>query len=181
MKIELRKISVNHRVSEETLCFAADIWIDGKRVGYARNHGQGGETDVHVQGVDLEAAREAAKAWITENGTDQDRDLITPMTRDDGSVYGPDPLTYLVDHLADLHVKKQDDARHAKRLAKTEAKNAASFAADGFPWMVRCETPACTTWIAMRDNAPATLEKALAKVREKYKSITAHAVLSTRP
>ena len=45
MKIELKKISFNERMSEETNCFVADLYIDGKKVGYVKNDGQGGQTD----------------------------------------------------------------------------------------------------------------------------------------
>ena len=45
MKIELKKISFNERMSEETNCFVADLHIDGKKVGYVKNDGHGGQTD----------------------------------------------------------------------------------------------------------------------------------------
>lgn len=45
MKIELKNISFNERLSEETNAFAADIYIDGVKAGYAKNAGHGGSTD----------------------------------------------------------------------------------------------------------------------------------------
>ena len=45
MKIELKKISFNERMSEETNCFIADLYINGKKVGYVKNDGCGGCTD----------------------------------------------------------------------------------------------------------------------------------------
>ncbi len=47
MNIELKKISFNERMSEETNCFVADLYIDGKKVGYCKNDGHGGCTDIH--------------------------------------------------------------------------------------------------------------------------------------
>lgn len=44
MKIELKKISFNERMSEETHCFVADLYINGKNVGECRNEGHGGST-----------------------------------------------------------------------------------------------------------------------------------------
>ena len=41
-KVELRRITYNARLSEETAAFAADVWIDGKKVGDVRNDGHGG-------------------------------------------------------------------------------------------------------------------------------------------
>lgn len=45
MKIELKKIEFNERMSEETNCFSADLYINGKHVGEASNRGHGGPTD----------------------------------------------------------------------------------------------------------------------------------------
>lgn len=36
-------------MSEETMCFEAALFFDGKKVGYARNMGHGGETDVYIE------------------------------------------------------------------------------------------------------------------------------------
>lgn len=44
MKIELKKIQVFERMSEETNAFVADVHINGKKVGTAKNDGHGGET-----------------------------------------------------------------------------------------------------------------------------------------
>jgi len=46
MKIELKKVSFSERMSEETNAFVADVYVDGKNVGYAKNDGHGGNTDV---------------------------------------------------------------------------------------------------------------------------------------
>ncbi len=42
MKIELRRISHNARLSEETEAFAADLYIDGEKRGTVSNRGHGG-------------------------------------------------------------------------------------------------------------------------------------------
>jgi hypothetical protein len=44
MKIEVRNVKFAAFASQETNCFEATIWIDGKRVGAARNEGHGGST-----------------------------------------------------------------------------------------------------------------------------------------
>ncbi|MHB0697988.1 hypothetical protein, partial [Roseomonas mucosa] len=46
MKIELRNIAYSAALSEESHNFHADVWIDGKKEGYAQNHGTGGATTV---------------------------------------------------------------------------------------------------------------------------------------
>jgi 23S rRNA C2498 (ribose-2'-O)-methylase RlmM len=44
MQIELKKVNINERMSEETTAFTADLYINGKKVGYAKNDGHGGST-----------------------------------------------------------------------------------------------------------------------------------------
>ena len=46
MKIELRNIKHAAFASEETYCFSATVYVDGKKAGSARNAGKGGATDV---------------------------------------------------------------------------------------------------------------------------------------
>jgi hypothetical protein len=47
MNVELKKISFSERMSEETSCFVADLFINGKKVGYCKNDGRGGCTEYH--------------------------------------------------------------------------------------------------------------------------------------
>ena len=41
MNIELKKIDYSARLSEETMCFKAEIWVDGVKAGTASCHGHG--------------------------------------------------------------------------------------------------------------------------------------------
>lgn len=47
MKVELKSIKVHKDMSEETTCFSADIFVDGRKAGYCKNNGRGGCTDYH--------------------------------------------------------------------------------------------------------------------------------------
>lgn len=44
MRIELKSVRYNEKLSDETACFSASIYIDGSNVGEARNTGTGGDT-----------------------------------------------------------------------------------------------------------------------------------------
>jgi len=44
MKIELKSIKHSESLSEETNAFTADLWVDGKKVGFCKNQGHGGGT-----------------------------------------------------------------------------------------------------------------------------------------
>lgn len=47
MKLELKKVKHYPSMSEETDCFVAELYADGKRIGHCKNIGQGGETHVN--------------------------------------------------------------------------------------------------------------------------------------
>lgn len=45
--ITLKKLAHNSRLSEETECFSADVYIHGKKEGTVANRGQGGSDEYH--------------------------------------------------------------------------------------------------------------------------------------
>ena len=47
MKIELKNLKINQAFSEETTCFMADVFVNGKKVAHAKNDGRGGCTDYY--------------------------------------------------------------------------------------------------------------------------------------
>ena len=48
MKIELKSIKFSEAMSEETNAFTANLYINGKNIGYCKNTGQGGCTDYNA-------------------------------------------------------------------------------------------------------------------------------------
>jgi hypothetical protein len=48
MKIELKRINVDIKFSEETVMFTADVYIEGEKVAYAKNDGRGAMTYYHM-------------------------------------------------------------------------------------------------------------------------------------
>lgn len=72
MKIELRKISHNQRLSEETNAYSAQVWVDGVHICDVSNHGTGGPDDFHpAKGKtykDVDALEARVKA---ERGTEK--------------------------------------------------------------------------------------------------------------
>ena len=48
MDITLKSIKIYAGLSEETIAFQASLYVDGKRVGEAKNAGHGGANDVRV-------------------------------------------------------------------------------------------------------------------------------------
>lgn len=44
MDIKLKNLKIYNGLSEETIAFTSDVYINGKKVAYAKNDGQGGST-----------------------------------------------------------------------------------------------------------------------------------------
>lgn len=63
MEIELKKITFNARLSEDSNCFSADLWIDGKKIGEVGNEGFGGPDFFRGD----RAAYDKADAWCKAN------------------------------------------------------------------------------------------------------------------
>lgn len=45
-RFTLKNVKFSERMSEETNCYTADLYFDGKPLAYCRNYGHGGETNV---------------------------------------------------------------------------------------------------------------------------------------
>jgi hypothetical protein len=60
MKIELKSIKFSEAMSEETNAFTANLYINGKKVGYCKNRGHGGCTDYdHITPEDRKTIADA--------------------------------------------------------------------------------------------------------------------------
>lgn len=70
MKIELKNFRFYDRLSEETLAFSGNIWVNGTKCGNADNTGKGGCASYYHEGT--EASRELirdAEGFCESNGT----------------------------------------------------------------------------------------------------------------
>lgn len=47
-KYEIKKVSVNDAMSEETICFSLDLYVDGKKFAAVSNDGRGGSHRTHA-------------------------------------------------------------------------------------------------------------------------------------
>ncbi|MGI9137644.1 MAG: hypothetical protein ACR2IM_01255 [Sediminibacterium sp.] len=114
MKIELKNFKFYDKLSEETYCFQATIWVDGVKCGIAENRGIGGETDYYHDCT--EASRELIKLAevycqslppITWNSSINGKVLELEMN-----------LTRYIDEMVEVLVKKKEDDLNAKILIK---------------------------------------------------------------
>jgi len=63
MKFTLKKIRYMASLSQETSCYSADLYVDGKKIGEVANDGHGGPDSFHGD----QAAYAMASAWVAEN------------------------------------------------------------------------------------------------------------------
>ncbi len=81
MKVELKSIKVHKDMSEETDCFSAVLWIDGKKAAVVSNHGTGGPNMYHFDDRELErkffeACKHKAPMQTDYGPLDMDADLL---------------------------------------------------------------------------------------------------------
>jgi hypothetical protein len=114
MKIELRKINISLSLSEETTAFTADIYVDSKRIAYARNDGNGGSTHYSVYDAKdipllkkVETYCENLPDYTYPNYSLNDEPLTVKMN-----------LEQFIDNLIDEELTKKEKAKFQKRLQK---------------------------------------------------------------
>jgi hypothetical protein len=108
MKIELKNIKFSESLSEETNAFTADVYVNGKKLLYAKNSGQGGSTDYNTY-------NSADRPFLKEV---EDYCLgLPPIKSDFGGTLKMD-LEFKIDLLLSDWLKAKDEAKQAKKLQK---------------------------------------------------------------
>jgi len=156
-KVQLKRLQVHARLSEETTAFAADVWIDGKKAGYAKNDGHGGETFVHVTNPVLATA-------LREYGDARVPDEYKAFTPGDA---------WIVDGLVEEALVAKEIARVAKKTARVDAEFQVDCEARGTHAARFKTADAAIRWIEYRDEATARTE-----AEKKYGSISDWTVIA---
>lgn len=103
MKIELKALKYSDFASQETHCFEAQIYIDGKKRGTADNDGRGGTTSINP--------------WQLEKEIKQFTDTLPPEVRQ----YGGETMTFeitpdgYIDDMVTSELHKKDLKRAMKK------------------------------------------------------------------
>jgi len=116
MNIELKSIKICQFASEETLCFEAKGFVNGKAAFTVHNEGHGGSNSYHALDRDL---LEQAEAWAkaqprikTNIADDKDRSGFWHMDSD---------LDAIVDEMMTLHDVKTQLKRILKKVVLCDA------------------------------------------------------------
>ncbi len=109
MNIELKKIKVAANMSEETTAFTAELFVNGKNIGYVKNDGRGGCTD-YYNNPD-EKSKEALKA--------AEAYCLTLPEVDYGTFKHKMDLETFIDELLEKHLKEKEQSKLAKKMVDT--------------------------------------------------------------
>jgi hypothetical protein len=114
MKIELKNIKYSEWGSEETHCFQANIYLNGKKVGHCQNDGKGGCTsynrypNVDYQEIqEMEKYCEALPPIVYESNLYKDGKYTIKMN-----------LEHYLDNLLDDYFKDKETAKMTKKMDK---------------------------------------------------------------
>ena len=106
-KIELKSIKIYEGMSEETTCFQSDLFINGKKVGYCKNSGHGGNTDYHGFTKEDNVLLEEVNQWCKKNPI--------PIPQHD---YQIDDLEGRVDEIVHQELLRRDKKKFDNKLNK---------------------------------------------------------------
>jgi hypothetical protein len=89
MELTLKTININKRMSEETVCFDAAVYADGKRAGTVCNRGCGGSNEYHwadsVLGAEIEVWAEK-EVIVTEDPIDPEKVMLVSTEKLDWKI-----------------------------------------------------------------------------------------------
>lgn len=149
MKIELKRFTTNARLSQETIAFAADVWVDGKKVGHAENDGRGGCHTVHLDA--------SVRAAVEAHGK--------PLVPAEYASF-TSGTEWVVQMLMEAELAKRADKSIARRIANADAKAKAECEKQGLR-SARLRHGDTWLWFAFKPGTdPKTLADALAAKRE---------------
>ena len=108
MKIELKKISFNERMSQETSCFVADLYINGKKVGEASNEGHGGCTNYGSSTKEANAVIAEAEKYFKG---------LPNIKSEKYNFDYPQSLENAIDDCLEAYLKDKEEKKKDKRYA----------------------------------------------------------------
>ncbi len=108
MKLELKNIKFYESMSEETNCFQADLFINGKKIADVRNQGQGGPTDYQVLDFKNQQILRDAEAFC----------LTLPKEKISDTFDFQPTLESKIDDLLEAWLKVKADKKFVKQMEK---------------------------------------------------------------
>ena len=110
MKIELKSVKINNAFSEETICFKADVFVNGVKTAYASNDGRGGCTFYNSYEGKRELLKEAEAYAISLPSEYYDFG--------DTKMEIKSNLEGIIDTMIGDILSEKENAKHEKKVAK---------------------------------------------------------------
>lgn len=107
MEITMKSVKFSEALSQETNAFTANLYVDGKKVGYIRNEGHGGETMVQPIDGNSRAKFKEAEEYCKS---------LPPYTYGDPKIEIPMNLSMYVDDLMEKWLKEKEAKKIAKKM-----------------------------------------------------------------
>lgn len=111
MKIELKSIKFYESLSEETNCFTANLYINGKKVGYVKNNGQGACTDYGGNSKEYNQIIKEAETYCKS----------LPKIKYDKHEFD-NSLEHVIDDILYKYITAKERKKFMKKIAKSYAK-----------------------------------------------------------
>jgi hypothetical protein len=111
LNIELKKVRFAAFASEETSCFDAEVWVNGKKEGTAHNQGHGGPTDISPDALStrLDIYGATLPRTVSEIKDDEDPTGFFTMQPDAEGI---------VDDLLEKHLAAKEAEKETKKLQR---------------------------------------------------------------
>jgi hypothetical protein len=113
---ELRNVKVCKWASEETCCYEATIYENGKRIGHVSNDGNGAEDLVTMDHATRQRVEETIREWCVEQHRNDAE--CYGWQHDDDKARKYASITNLTTHLIDEYLTIKDAHNLRKRITK---------------------------------------------------------------
>lgn len=157
-EVAIKSLKVMESLSEETLCFTANIYVDGKKAGTASNCGHGGCTDYHFDDRKLE---QDVDAW-TKTLPPREYELPCGKGKTVKGSYRMN-LEHYIDDLVYAEYNRKQDQKEVNKFNRA-LKSKTHFRVKG----QACEAGACRTLGNRNHPFPATDPRTEAYLVKKY-------------
>ena len=107
MKIEIKNVQFSEALSEETNAFTANLYINGKKVGYCKNQGHGGCTDYRADSPEYRQIIADAEAYCK----------TLPKVKFKTSEWDQS-LEWVIDMLMEDWLKAKEKKKEMRQMAK---------------------------------------------------------------
>lgn len=156
-RVTLKRLTVAQRLSEETLCYSADLYLDGRKAATVSNHGQGGQTEIrpcgeHNQNLRARDQLMAVLSQIAESSATEDAVRWGSGISDGKLIEGPEQL---VDSIAHAMEEEKRAKQYQAKVARTEAKMVEKCRRAGFGCVrfdIESGNTFATSWATFTDG-----------------------------